>query len=200
MGVRVKICGITRLEDALVAERAGASALGFIFAPSKRRVTPSLVAEISRHLGPFIRRVGVFVDTPPEEVLGVVTAAGLDAVQLHGDEPSAWAEALRSHVPVIKAFRVTSPPPRAWLEYPADALLFDGPNPGTGHSFDWSWLEPLADGPRLIVAGGLTPENVGGLLAHFSPYAIDVSSGVEQVPGRKDPALVEAFLRCVRGC
>ncbi|AEB10890.1 phosphoribosylanthranilate isomerase [Marinithermus hydrothermalis] len=198
--MRVKICGITRLEDALEAERLGAWAVGFVFAPSKRRVTPEQAAAISRELGPFVRRVGVFVDTPPEEVLEVVRAARLDAVQLHGDEPPEWSEALRARLPVIKAVRLEGPPDPAVLEYPADALLVDGPRPGSGEAYDWAWLEPLARHPRLIVAGGLHPETLPRLLRRFRPYGVDVSSGVEVRPGVKDWGRMAAFLRAVRAC
>ncbi len=199
--VRVKVCGLTRVEDALTAERLGAWALGFVFAPSKRRVTPEQAAAIGARLGPFVARVGVFVDAPPDEVLAVAERARLSAVQLHGDEPPEWAEALRRRLPVIKAVRLAGPPDPALAAYPADALLVDGPRPGSGEAYDWGWIEPLADHPRLIVAGGLSPERLPGLFARVCPYAVDVSSGVESAPGAKDPARLAAFLQAARrGC
>ncbi|WP_456414290.1 phosphoribosylanthranilate isomerase [Oceanithermus profundus] len=199
--VRAKVCGLTRAEDALAAERLGAWAVGFVFAPSKRRVTPEQAAAIGARLGPFVARVGVFVDAPPAEVLEVARRARLSAVQLHGEEPPEWAEALRRHLPVIKAVRLAGPPDPALVAYPADALLVDGPRPGSGEAYDWGWLEPLADHPRLIVAGGLTPERLPELFARVCPYAVDVSSGVESAPGVKDEARMRAFLQRVRrGC
>ncbi len=199
--VRTKVCGITREEDALAAEQLGAWALGFVFAPSKRRVEPETAAAIGAVLGPFVVRVGVFVDAPPGEVLEVARRARLSAVQLHGDEPPEWAEELRRHLPVIKAVRLSGPPESELAAYPADALLVDGLRPGSGEAYDWSWLEPLADHPRLIVAGGLTPERLPELFTRVCPYAVDVSSGVEATPGIKDPARLEAFLQAARrGC
>ncbi len=199
--VRTKVCGITREADARAAERLGVWALGFVFAPSKRRVTPEQAAAIGARLGPFVARVGVFVDAPPGEVLEVARRARLSAVQLHGDEPPEWAEELRRHLPVIKAVRLSGPPGPELAAYPADALLVDGPRPGSGEAYDWSWLEPLTDRPRLIVAGGLTPERLPELFARVCPYAVDVSSGVEAAPGIKDPARLEAFLQAARrGC
>ncbi|HGY09805.1 MAG TPA: phosphoribosylanthranilate isomerase [Oceanithermus profundus] len=199
--VRVKVCGLTRIEDALAAERLGAWALGFVFARSKRRVTPERAAAIARRLGPFVTRVGVFVNAEPKTVLDVARRARLSAVQLHGDEPPEWAEALRLHLPVIKAFRLDGPADPAWLDYPADALLVDGADPGSGQPYDPAWLTPLADHPHLIVAGGLTPERLPGLFERLCPYAVDVSSGVERRPGVKDPGRVALFLQAASaGC
>lgn len=188
---RVKICGITRLDDALLAEAEGAWAVGFVFAPSPRSVDPATARAISLGLGPLILRVGVFVDTPPEEVLATVEAARLQAVQLHGHEPPSWAEAIRERVPVIKAFRLQGPALPEWREYPCDALLIDGARPGSGEGYPAEWLLPLKDYPRLIVAGGLRPDR---LQLPFTPYALDVSSGVELRPGIKDPERVRRFL------
>lgn len=196
--VRAKVCGLTRAEDALAAERLGAWAVGFVFAPSKRRVTPAQAAAIGARLGPFVTRVGVFVDTEPDEVLAVARAARLDAVQLHGSEPPQWAERIGTRLPVIKAFRLQGPADPAWRSYPASAILVDGAVPGSGRPYDPAWLEPLKDHPRLIVAGGLTPERLSELFARLCPYAVDVSSGVESAPGVKDPARMRAFLQRVR--
>jgi phosphoribosylanthranilate isomerase len=195
--VKAKICGITRLEDALLAEQWGAWAVGFILVPASRRYRPpEHYAPISRALGPFIARVGVFQDAPPEAVLEAMRAAHLQVVQLHGDEPPEWAEALRPHYPVIKAFKLSGPADPRLADYPADALMLDGTNPGSGEGYPLEWLEPLRHHPRLIVAGGLNPENLGPVLA-LKPYAVDVSSGVEEAPGVKSPDKLRAFLRAV---
>ncbi len=181
-------------------EALGVHAVGFVFAPSRRRVTPEEAAGIAAALGPMVARVGVFVDAPPEEVLEVAEAARLTALQLHGDEPPQVARRLGRRYPVIKAFRVRGAPDPAMFRYPADALLLDGPRPGSGTAFDWGWLASVPAGARVVVAGGLTPENVCGLLQRFRPYAVDVSSGVEARPGVKDRDRVRAFLRAVEGC
>jgi phosphoribosylanthranilate isomerase len=192
--VRAKICGITRQEDALLAETLGAWALGFILAPGTRRyIEPEQIRPISSALGPFLVRVGVFVDTPPEEVLRQMEAARLQVAQLHGAEPPGWAEQVRRFFPVIKAIRISGPASPEWLTYPADALLVDGVSPGSGQTYPLEWLLSLRQHPRLIVAGGLTPENLRSVL-DLAPYAVDVSSGVELEPGRKDPNKLRAFL------
>ncbi len=181
-------------------EVLGVHAVGFVFAPSKRNVTPEQAARVAAVLGPFVTKVGVFVDAPEEWVLEVARAVRLDALQLHGREPPEVARRLSRHYPVIKAFRLAGPPPPEVFAYPADALLLDGPRPGSGHAFDWSWLAGVPGSARVIVAGGLLPENVCGLLQRFTPYAVDVSSGVESKPGVKDRDRVEAFLRAVERC
>jgi phosphoribosylanthranilate isomerase len=194
--VRVKICGITRVEDALVAEAAGADAVGFIFAPrSKRLIDVARAAEISAALGPFIVRVGVFVDAPLEAVHAAVGAARLDAVQLNGREEPAYAAALRGRVRVIRALSFSpSLSPSVLRRYPADATLVDGLDPGSGRAFAWSQAEALRGLPRLILAGGLTPDNVAEGVRAIRPYAVDVASGVESAPGIKDSAAVHRFV------
>ncbi len=192
--VRAKICGITCLEDALLAERLGAWALGFVLAPGTRRyLAPEAVAPIAQALGPLVVRVGVFVDTPPEAVLAQMQSARLQVAQLHGQEPPEWAEEVRRFYPVIKAFKLQGPAQPHWLAYPADALLLDGAQPGSGQGYPLEWLAPLRSHPRLIVAGGLNPENLSAALG-LQPYAVDVSSGVEAAPRRKDPDRLERFL------
>jgi len=199
--VRTKICGMTRKEDVRLAEELGVWAVGFVFARSKRQIAPRKAAELGRTLGPFVGRVGVFVDSPPEEVLRVARAARLSTVQLHGGEPPEWAEEIGRWLPVIKAVRLTGPANPTWLDYPASALLVDGAVPGSGKPYDPSWLEPLWRHPRLIVAGGLTPERLPELFSHGCPYAVDVSSGVEEVPGVKDADKMAAFVRAAAsGC
>ena len=197
--VKTKICGMTREEDLQRAEELGVWAIGFVFAASKRQISAERAAELGRVLGPFTSRVGVFVDSPPEEVLRVAEVARLSAVQLHGNEPKQWAEEVGRWLPVIKAVRLTGPADPAWLNYPASALLVDGAVPGSGKPYDPSWLEPLWRHPRLIVAGGLTPNRLPELFDHGCPYAVDVSSGVEAAPGIKDANKMASFIQAARG-
>ncbi len=205
---RVKICGITTLEDALVAVRAGAHALGFVFADSPRRVTPGTVREIVRALPPFVTTVGVFVDQPSEQVEAVSDETGVHMAQLHGEEPPGDCTAIRPRV--IKRIRVNeqSPPETLRAEfnrYDAAAYLLD-PGSGSGRSFDWSRLAELGvAGPRktaslddrLIIAGGLDSENVGRAITLLRPYAVDVCTGAEAAPGRKDARKIQAFIHAV---
>jgi phosphoribosylanthranilate isomerase len=197
--VRVKICGITRPKDALAAEAAGADAVGLIFWPrSKRRVSVEQARAISDGLGPFVARVGVFLDAPFEEVLETALALRLDAVQLHGREEAEYAARLRERVRVIKAFAYApSLTPEVLAAYPADAVLLDAPVPGGGRAFDWGVAERFRGFPRLILAGGLTPENVAAGVAAFAPYGVDVASGVEEAPGVKSAAKLRAFVRAL---
>jgi phosphoribosylanthranilate isomerase len=166
--IRVKICGITRPEDALAAEAAGADAIGLIFvAHSKRRVTVESARAVSRALGPFIARVGVFADWPLPDLLATAAAAGLTTVQLHGSESDEYAAAVASHYPLLVARRVA---PGARLDLPAHGTpLLDGIEPGSGHSFDWASLDlaALKDRP-WVLAGGLEPGKVGGRCAAFA--------------------------------
>lgn len=194
--VRVKICGITRLQDALLAEELGAHALGFVLAPgSRRRVDPKAAREVASALGPFTVRVGVFRDQGPEEVLRLMEEARLQVAQLHGREPPEWAEAIGRFFPVIKAFPLEGPARPEWAHYPASALLLDSPTPGSGQAYPRAWAEPLlARGLRVILAGGLTPENVGEALA-LRPYALDLASGVEEAPGVKSEAKLRALFQ-----
>lgn len=197
--VRVKICGITRPEDALAAEAAGADAVGLIFWPrSRRRVSVEQARAVSEVLGPFIARVGVFLDASFEEVLKTALALKLDAVQLHGGEGAEYAARLRERVRVIKAFSYApSLTPEVLAGYPADAVLLDAPVPGGGQPFDWRLAERFRGFPRLILAGGLTPENVAAGVAAFAPYGVDVASGVEEAPGIKSAAKLRAFVRAL---
>lgn len=198
--VRIKICGITRREDARVAEDAGADAIGLIFAErSRRRVGLTAAAGIVAALGPLVTRVGVFVDAPLDRVRAAVHRLRLGAVQLHGDEPAAYAAALRGEVAVVRALPFTPALTPASLEgYPADAFLLDAPTPGSGRSFDWSEAVAWRGHPRLILAGGLDPGTVAEGVRVLQPYAVDVASGVESEPGVKDAERVQAFVRAVR--
>jgi len=194
--VRVKICGLTCLEDALTAARLGADALGFVLAPSPRRVSPEQVREIVKALPPLVLTVGVFVDEKPDRIKEVKNFCGLDAIQLHGEESEEFVAALGGRV--IKALKVNGPL-SSWVgAYPAAALLLDAYRPGraggTGRTFDWDLAVDLARQRPIILAGGLTPENVVQAVAAVRPYAVDVSSGVEIEPGRKNYEKLENFI------
>lgn len=195
--VRVKICGITRPEDALVAEAAGADAVGMVFAPSsRRRVSLAAAEEICSALGPLIARVGVFVDADRDEVVGLARRLRLSAVQLHGRETPEYARRLAREVGVVRAVAY-SPGlvPDDLAEYGAAAVLLDAQVPGSGRAFAWSEAAPAWRGwPRLVLAGGLTPATVGAAIVALRPYAVDVASGVEESPGIKDAAAVRAFV------
>jgi len=202
--MRVKICGITNREDALLAVEAGAHALGFIFAKSPRQVTPEQAAEIIAALPPFVQTVGVFVDGEVERVL---ERCPLDAVQFHGEEPPETLARV-SGVRRIKAFRVAGSDdlaPLACYREVADAFLLDARIPGvaggTGQCFPWRLArEARRFGRPVILAGGLTPENVPEAIEAGAPDPVDVSSRVEASPGRKDPELVRRFVSAALGC
>ncbi len=190
----MKICGLTRLEDALLAEALGAYALGFVLAPgSKRRISPEAARIISGALGPLVVRVGVFRDQEPEEVLTLMEKARLQVAQLHGQEPPEWAERVGRFYPVVKAFSLEGPARPEWADYPANALLLDGKAPGSGEGYPRAWALPLlGTGKLVILAGGITPENLEEVLS-LGPYAIDLASGVEEAPGVKSQAKLKAF-------
>jgi len=198
--VRVKICGLTRLEDALLAESLGAWALGFVLAPgSPRRVDPKRARAISQALGPFVARVGVFRDQGPEEVLRLMEEGRLQVAQLHGREPPEWAERVGLFFPVIKAFALEGPAKPEWADYPASALLLDSQNPGSGQGYPREWATPLLQtGKRVILAGGIGPENLEEVLA-LNPYGVDLASGVEEAPGVKSEAKLRALFARMMG-
>ena len=200
MSTRIKVCGITRLEDALACVEAGVDAVGFNFWPgSKRHVAVADAAEIAAALPPGILRVGVFVRARPSEVRSIVAAVGLGAVQLHGDEDP--ADYLEAGAPLWQVLRIESSLPETVSARAAEVLLdakAEGFG-GSGRSFDWS----LARGARRYglpfwLAGGLTPANVGEAVRRAEPTGVDVASGVESRPRMKDPALVRAFVAAVR--
>lgn len=200
--MKVKICGITSVADAEAAIQAGADALGFVFAESSPRfVTPEAAKEIIAALPPFVTPVGVFDDTGSDALVDVVGRTQIRCVQLHGTTGPSDLSMLR--VPAIKAFRV-GPGFRIdeLRRYNVSAFLLDsfveGRLGGTGTVFDWSIAEAATRYGRVIVAGGLNAENVGEAIRKVRPYAVDVSSGVESAPGRKDPAKLVAFCRAVR--
>jgi len=195
----VKICGITNEDDALFAVAMGADAVGFIFAPSPRQVAAQVVYDITRRLPPEILTVGVFRDEAPGRVIDTVHRAGLKAAQLHGHEtPAMVAEISQQIRYVIKAVAAGSPDARRAADFGTDMVLVDAPNPGGGKVFDWSLMDDVADGPRLILAGGLDPDNVGEAVRLVKPWGVDVGSGVERSPGRKDALKVKAFIERAR--
>ena len=202
---RVKICGITRMEDALAAESLGAAAVGFVFYPSSRRfIEPVAARAISDTLGPFIARVGVFVDDKPANIRLIREQAGLTAVQLHGSETPESVRALAG-IPVIKAFRVGEEfSPDRIGDYRAHAYLLDTYVPGecyggTGKTFDWDIARTCRRHGKIILAGGITAENVADAIKAADPWGIDVSSGVECSPGVKDSEKMAALFDTVTG-
>jgi len=195
MTVFVKICGITNEEDALLAVAMGADAVGFVFAPSPRQVPPSLVGDIVKRLPPEVLTVGVFRDESPERIAQIVHSTGLMAAQLHGNESPATVRKVTESVQfVIKGFRAGSSAVRDALSYGADCILIDAPRPGTGELFDWSLTAEVPFGARLMLAGGLTPDNVADAIVSVQPWAVDVSTGVESAAGRKDAVKVREFV------
>lgn len=200
--VRVKICGITRVEDALLAVRLGADALGFNFWPeSKRYVSPSAASAIVARLPPFVTSVGVFVNQPEAELRAIAAESGVQVFQLHGDEPPDLCS--RLPLPVIKAIAVDEVRTLSrLLSYEVSAFLLDTPSRGFGGSgvpFDWSLAEGVSEAAPVVLAGGLTPENVAEAIRAVRPYAVDVASGVESAPGVKDPARLARFIAAARG-
>jgi phosphoribosylanthranilate isomerase len=205
---RVKICGLTNLQDALIAVEAGADLLGFIFyPPSPRAVTlerAGAIAETVRNAGLPVRLVGVFVDESLEDVHQVVSHCGLDYAQLHGAEsPHTVAALMDDGIAVIKAFRVRDDISQGEIaRYRATAYLLDayvaGQPGGTGRPFDWQLAVRVASRFPVLLAGGLTPNNVAQAVDTVRPWGVDVASGVEAAPGRKDPDQVRRFVAAVR--
>jgi phosphoribosylanthranilate isomerase len=194
----VKICGITRIDDAMAAVAAGANAVGFVFWPnSPRFIDPYRARAIARALPPFVSPVGLFVNQPRDYIIGVTSLVHLHVVQLHGDETPEFAASLT--VPVMKALPVE----RARL-WPADAtVLLDVHDPvqrgGTGRTVDWAAAAAIAASRRVLLAGGLTADNVAEAIGRVRPFGIDVSSGVERAPGVKDHGRLTALFEAVHG-
>lgn len=204
MSVRVKICGITSTVDALAAVDAGADLLGFMFYPeSPRYVSPAAGGEIIRALPRYVSKVGVFVDAAPADVVQVIQLCGLDLLQFHGDEPPEYC--LQFGLMTMKAIRVRDEESlRRLTEYPTDAWLLDAFVPGklggSGATFNWDLAVAAQSlGRPLFLAGGLTPGNVADAVRRVRPFGVDVSSGVESAPGRKDPEKLRAFIAAAKG-
>jgi len=199
--VKVKVCGITSLEDALAAAGEGVDALGFNFyPPSPRYVDPETVRGIIAHLPPFVARVGLFVNVPePREVDRIARAATVQVLQLHGDETPEYCREL-SAWPLVKVLRIgEGSVPGGFERYPVSAFLLDARDEnlfgGTGRTFDWGLAAQVHRLRPIILAGGLNPRNVADAIRTVRPYAVDVCSGVERSPGKKDPSELRAFMR-----
>jgi phosphoribosylanthranilate isomerase len=219
MSLWVKICGNTSLADAQLAAEAGADAVGFVFAPSPRRVTPEQAAAIVLKLPPQLEKIGVFVDTTFDEIASTVETSELTGVQLHWDAQAELAAKLRVRfgdgLKILGVFHFDAANAGAVLTFNAetDAILVDSRTPtvvgGTGQAYDWdaAWRTIFGAWPsisgasgqaKLIAAGGLAPDNVAEAIATLNPWGVDVVSGVESAPGRKDPAKVRAFIANAR--
>ena len=200
--VRVKVCGITNAVDALQAVELGADALGFIFYKgSKRYIDPRDAHRIISSLPPFISSVGVFVNQTVPEIKGAVETSGVDRVQLHGDETPEFCAMLPYKL--IKAVRVKDTVNSDQVElYPVRAILFDKHTDemygGTGTSFDWGVLKGINISKKVILSGGLTPENVSRAIEIVKPYGVDVSTGVEDSPGKKNHIKMRKFIEAVK--
>lgn len=200
--VRIKICGITNLEDALIATEFGADAVGFIFyEKSPRYINPRTAALIIRELPPFVATVGVFVNEPPDKLVDTAKQSGVGCVQLHGDETPEYCASLGLRT--IKALRVKDAFVLNKLRsFTVSGILLDtykeGVPGGTGETFDWEIAAEAAKAGRIILSGGLTPENVREAIEKVRPYAVDVSSGVESKPGKKDHEKLRKFFEQVR--
>lgn len=206
MPCRIKICGITTPEDAFAAVAAGADALGFVFhKASARCVTAEVVHRIIALLPPFVLPVGVFVNEDMKVVRDLMDSCGLALAQLHGDEPAAYCEQLGR--PILKAIRLRDM--RSFLslaEYKGRAgvrgfvidAYSDSAYGGTGQTTDWGLAAQAAQSAAVLLAGGLTPDNVGEAIARVRPYGVDVSSGVESSPGKKDHAKLQAFVEAAK--
>ena len=195
----VKICGTTSEEDALLAVAMGADAIGFVFAPSPRRVTVAVARDIASRLPPEVLTVGVFRDEVPEQVVKVVNGIGLGAAQLHGAETAAQTRWVAERVPmVIKAFAGGDPKVANARDYAAGVVLVDSPSPGSGQVFDWRLTDGVPPGCRLMLAGGLHAGNVADAIAQTRAWGVDVVTGVEAETGRKDPAKLLAFVNAAK--
>jgi phosphoribosylanthranilate isomerase len=201
--MKVKLCGVTSLEDAMLALNQGADALGFNFFPrSPRFIEPDGAAAIVRQLPPFAVCVGVFVNEPdPGAVSAAARCAGVTVIQLHGDESPEYCRAL-SAWPLIKALRIETSVPPALTDYPVRAFLLDSKDDtsfgGTGKVFDWELAAAVKLIRPILLAGGLNARNVAQAIRKVRPYGIDVCSGVESAPGKKDPEKVASFMNEVR--
>ena len=196
----VKVCGITTEEDALLAVAMGADAVGFNFVPSSPRfLATARAADIAKRLPPEILTVGIFRDEAPARVVELTNHAGLRAAQLHGHESAEDTRWVRERVPVvIKVFPGGDPALARAADYGADVVMLDSASPGSGKVFDWSLAEGAPSGLRILLAGGLTPDNVAEAIDRVRPWGVDVASGVESAPGVKDPRLVRRFVHAAK--
>lgn len=204
MSLWIKICGVTSVEDARFVCEAGADAIGLNFASASPRAVDVQVARAIRAVVPLtVELVGVFLDHSFEQIASVSHEVGLDTVQLHGHEPPEFVARMSQEVPAYKALRIGSAEDVSLADqYGGDRVLVDAKVPGamggTGHTFDWSLIEELNTRRKVILAGGLKPENVGECVRTVLPYGIDTASGVESAPGKKDEARVRWFIQSAR--
>ena len=192
----VKICGITNEEDALLAVALGADCLGFNFVPgSPRKISAHDAEAIVRRLPHGTVTVGVFKNESPETIVSTITQCGLSGAQLHGREPVSEVRWIRKRLPfVIQAFSADDPHLSSAGNSPADILLLDAATPGAGHVFDWRLASNAPAGVRLMIAGGLNPDNVADAVTQLKPYGVDVATGVEASPGKKDAKKMQKFI------
>jgi len=197
---RLKICGITNKEDAVMVSNLGADALGFVFAESKRKITPEKAREIIEMLPPFITTVGIFMDTSLTEINEISEFTSIDAVQLHGNETPEYCDKIKKKI--IKSILINETDAKESLlskmqYYSVSAFILD-PGKGSGKTFDWEIAKEIEK--PIIIAGGLTPDNVKKVITNLHPYGVDVSTGVEKDYGIKDREKVEKFITEVRSC
>lgn len=200
--VRVKICGLTTLNDAEISVKYGADALGFVFAESKRQMKPKQVWNIIRNLPIFTVKVGVFVNEDPDRILDIATYCNLDAVQLHGEEPVNHCKKIAAHLKVIKAVKVKKRPVYSDFEpYAKYQILLESncESGGSGLTWDWDKLPKRMKNGSMIVSGGLNVRNVRKAISSVNPIAVDVASGVEVKPGVKDHKLIKQFISRAKG-
>ncbi len=199
---RIKICGITNITDALEAVELGADALGFNFYPkSPRFISEEAVREIIRKLPPFFVSVGIFVNEPSEMIRKILESTGIQTIQLQGDEPPDFCSQFSQ--PVIKAVRIKNHDSlKAVKDYQVSAFLLDSYSPGyyggSGKAFDWSLAVKAKKYGRIILAGGLSPDNITEAIREVKPYGVDVCSGVEREPGKKDYKKLKAFIQAAK--
>lgn len=193
----VKICGLTTVDDALLAVALGADALGFNFVPgSVRQIAPGRARDMAARIPAEVLNVGIFRNEAKERVVDITHSSGLGAAQLHGHETPEEVEWVAARVPtVIKAVAAGSEQARRADEFPVPIILMDGQQPGSGEVFDWSLAEEAPPGKRLLLAGGLNPDNVATAIETLKPWGVDVASGVEREPGRKDPSALRRFIQ-----
>ncbi len=199
--VRIKVCGITNTGDALAAAELGADALGFVFAESPRRVSPGQAARISAELASSITKVGVFVNEDADVVRDIAGACGLDTLQFHGSETPEYCRLFGSQA--VKAFRIKDSIDLSELaRYGTGPFVLDtyveGIAGGTGQAYDWNLAAEASADYQIILSGGLNPDNVRQAIAKVKPYAVDVSSGIEDSPGKKNVKMLKAFISAVR--
>lgn len=197
----VKICGIQTIDAAQVTSDAGADFIGFVFAKSKRQITPEKAANIAKHIPPSVKKVGVFVNETAKNIRNVAEIVGLDIIQLHGDESPNIVDQLP--YPIIKAYSIDQIDTLQTQKFPCDYYLIDSPpttyRGGSGQTFDWNLTNHLTiDANQLILAGGLSPDNIKEAVVSVNPAGVDVSSGVETY-GKKDHHKIKQFIKNAKG-